>query len=65
MSKLEPVALTSPNFNLENERALLSIAISLKRIADAVDPPDKSRGTFFEQADNWFNHWISIWRNAR
>lgn len=45
--------------------ALVSIAISLKRIADAVDPPDKSRGTFFEQADNWFNHWISIWRNAR
>ncbi len=47
------------------EQALASIAISMRRIADALDPPDKSRGTIFEQADNWFHNWLGIWMRSR
>lgn len=46
-------------------QAILSIAASLKRIADVVDPVDKSRGDFFQQADSWFHHWLGTWIRSR
>lgn len=46
--------------------AMVSIAISLKRIADAVDPPDKNiNGTFLQRLDNCFYTWLGSWRDAR
>lgn len=44
--------------------ALVSIAISMKRIADALTP-DPERGTFFQQADSWFHHWLGTWIRSR
>lgn len=52
--------------SVTNAGSLLSIAISLKRIADALDPPDKEiNGTLFQRADNWFHHWLAVWRQNR
>lgn len=45
----------------DHGQAILSIAASLKRIADIVDPVDKSRGTFFEQLYGTLENLIFNW----
>jgi hypothetical protein len=43
--------------------ALGEVGWHLKRIADVIDPVDKSRGDFFQQANEWFHTWLGVWRD--